>query len=142
MGETPGLACRSYTHARRYPWIIGKVGGWQLPTQLTVAQLAAWGTSMFVLVQTRRLWAHLPRMLNLLVEMALPVGAAWAARHVRMEGRPPLRALAGLLSYLLMPRTGRVQGRAYRGPRPRRVSARLLVARSAPSVAPDRRPSR
>jgi len=129
-----GVPCRSYTHARRYPWVIGKIGGWQLPTQLSPAQLAALGATLLVLVQTRSLWAHLPRMLNLLVEIALPAGSAWAVRHLRMEGRTPLRALCGLAVYLATPRLGRLQGRPYRDPRACLVTSRLFV-RTTPATS-------
>jgi hypothetical protein len=130
-----GVPCRSYTHARRYPWVIGKVGGWQLPTQLSPAQLAALGTTLFVLVRTRTLWAHLPPMLNLLVEIALPAGSAWAVRHLRMEGRTPLRALCGLATYLATPRLGRLQGRPYRDPPARPVTGRLFVTPCPPAAS-------
>jgi hypothetical protein len=132
--ETAGITigCRSYTHARRYPWVIGKVGGWQLPTQLTLAQLGAVGATLFALIETRSLWAHLPRMANLLVETALPTLAAWAARHLHVEGRSPIRALAGLVAYLVSPRLGTVQGRARRQ-RPRtRIASRAFVLERAP----------
>lgn len=121
------IACRSYTHARRYPWVIGSIGGWQLPTQLSLSQLAAMGLTLLMLVQTRGLWAHLPRMLNLGVEAALPVAAGWGARHLRIEGRSPGRALLGLASYLSCPRQGRIHGRAVRRPGPVRVATRLPV---------------
>ena len=133
MPTEDGVACRSYTHARRYPWVIGKIGGWQLPTQLSPAQLAALGATLLVLVQTRSLWAHLPRMLNLLVEIALPAGSAWAVRHLRMEGRTPLRALCGLAAYLATPRLGRLQGRHYRDPRACLVTSRLFVTTGPPA---------
>lgn len=123
--EPPQLACRSYTHARRYPWVIGKIGGWQLPTQLTPAQLVTLGASLFVLVQTRALWAHLPRLANLTVEVALPGAGAWAVRHLRMEGRAPLRAFAGAVGYLAAPRRGVVQGRAL--PRATTLHSRTTV---------------
>ena len=115
----PDVTCRSYTHARRYPWVIGKIGGWQLPTQLTLAQLAAIASTLLLLAGTRPLWAHLPRMGNLLVEIAVPTGAAWGARHLRVEGRTPLRALAGLLSYLARCGRASVRGTTLRQPRER-----------------------
>ena len=96
MGTEDSVACRSYTHARRYPWVIGKIGGWDLPTQLSLTQLAAMGTGLLLVVQTRGLWAHLPRMANLLVEIVAPGTCGWATRHLRIEGRAPFRALAGL----------------------------------------------
>jgi len=122
------VLCRSYTHARRYPWVIGKIGGWQLPTQLSLAQLAALGSTLFLLIQTRALWAHLPRMGNLLVELAIPATSAWAVRHLRIEGRSPLRAIAGLASYLATPHRGRVQGRPHRAPRAHALTGRIFVA--------------
>lgn len=121
------VACRSYTHARRYPWVIGKVGGWQLPTQLSIAQMAAMAATLAALIETRALWAHLPRLLNLAVEVGFPAAAAWAARHLRMEGRSPLRALAGLVGYLASPRHGQLHGRHHREPAARILAGRLFV---------------
>lgn len=122
------ISCRSYTHARRYPWVIGRIGGWQLPTQLTIAQLLAIAGTLGTLVATRGLWAHLPRMANLLVEVALPTAAAWTARHLRIEGRSPLSAFAGFIGYLIAPRSGTVHGKALRPARPATLAARLFVA--------------
>lgn len=124
------LPCRSYTHARRYPWVIGKVGGWQLPTQLTIAQVAAMASTLTVLIESRALWAHLPKLLNLVTEVALPAAAAWAARHLRVEGRSPMRALAGLVGYLASPRHGCLQGRSHREPVARICAGRVLVTRT------------
>jgi hypothetical protein len=131
MSPEDGVLCRSYTHARRYPWVIGKIGGWQLPTQLTLAQLGAMGAGLLVTVETRGLWAHLPRMANLLVEVAVPGLCGWAARHVRPEGRSPIRALAGLASYLATPPKGRVQGRPFREAPACVVTCRIYVATAA-----------
>ena len=128
MPTEDGVACRSYTHARRYPWVIGKIGGWNLPTQLSLAQLAAMGTGLLLVVQTRGLWAHLPRMANLLVETAVPGTCGWATRHLRIEGRTPFRALAGLAAYLATPPLGRAQGRPLREARARPLLCRIYVA--------------
>jgi hypothetical protein len=133
MSTEEGVACRSYTHARRYPWVIGKIGGWQLPTQLSLVQLAAMGIGLVVVVQTRRLWAHLPRAVNLLIEIAVPGVCGWATRHLRLEGRTPLRALGGLAAYLATPPLGRVQGRPLR-----EAPARSLVWRIYVDVAGPR----
>jgi hypothetical protein len=131
------LLCRSYTHARRYPWVIGRICGWQLPTQLTPAQLGAMAATLFALVETRSLWAHLPRMLNLLIELGVPVVSAWAVRHLRMEGRSPVRALAGLVGYLMAPRGGLVQGRPHHEPAAGHVRSRVFVLwESEPGAAP------
>ena len=128
MGTEDSVACRSYTHARRYPWVIGKIGGWNLPTQVSLAQLAAMGTGLLLVVQTRGLWAHLPRMANLLVEIVVPGMCGWATRHLRIEGRAPFRALAGLASYLAAPPLGRAQGRPLREAPARLLLCRIYVA--------------
>ena len=125
------LACRCYTAARRYPWVIGRIAGWRLPTQLTLLQVAAIGAALGMLAVTRGLWAHLPRLGNLGVEVLVPVGAAWGARRARVEGRSPLRALAGLVTYLAEPRLGRVGGRPVRDPPTRRLTGTVFTA-SAP----------
>lgn len=127
MNRQP-VPCRSYTHARRYPWVIGRIGGWQLPTQLTVAQLIVIAGTLAGLVVTRGLWAHLPRVANLLVEVAVPTVAARAAGRLRVEGRSPLSAFAGLIGYLAAPRAGTVGGKPLRRARPEALTARLFVA--------------
>ena len=90
---------RSYTRARKMPWVVGKIQGVTLPfgpytaTQLGVLLGGAW-----LLVQTFRFWSHLgPAGL---VFLALPPAAAWAARHARIEGRSPVRAIGGYLALL------------------------------------------
>jgi TcpE family len=128
MSTEESVACRSYTHARRYPWVIGKIGGWNLPTQLSLPQLAAMGTGLLLVVQTRGLWAHLPRVANLLVEIAVPGACGWATRHLRIEGRAPFRALAGLAAYLAAPPLGRAQGRPLREAPARSVLCHIYVA--------------
>ena len=132
MSTEEGVACRSYTHARRYPWVIGKIGGWHLPTQLSLVQLAAMGMGLFVVVNTRSLWAHLPRAANLLIEIAVPGACGWATRHLRLEGRTPLRALGGLAAYLATPPLGRVQGRRLRETPARPLACRIYVDVAGP----------
>jgi hypothetical protein len=124
---TEPIACRSYTHARRYPWVIGKIGGCQLPTQLTLAQLVAISATLAALLATRGAWAHLPRMANLLVEVSLPAGAGWAARHPQVEGRSPLRALAGFVGYCAAPRLGTARGRPCRPARATWLAPTLVI---------------
>ncbi|MEA2566010.1 MAG: hypothetical protein QOD49_1187 [Actinomycetota bacterium] len=132
MSTEECVVCRSYTHARRYPWVIGKIGGWHLPTQLSLVQLAAMGIGLLVVVETRGLWAHLPRVANLLTEIAVPGACGWATRHLRLEGRTPLRALGGLAAYLATPPLGRVQGRPLRETPARPLVCRIYVAVAGP----------
>jgi hypothetical protein len=138
---TEPIACRSYTHARRYPWVIGKIGGCQLPTQLTLAQLLAISATLAALLATRGAWAHLPRMANLLVEVSVPAATGWAARHLQVEGRSPLRALAGFVGYCAAPRLGTARGRPYRPARPVWLAPSLPIGWLPPAATapPGRR---
>ena len=118
------VQCRTYTHARRFPMVIGKIGGYALPTPLTPAQVGVLISTVIIEVSTRQVWAVLPGSLDLIVAMALPVALAWAVRHARVEGRSPSRYAVGLLTYLTRPRRGVRNGRAVRDVRPVRHRAR------------------
>lgn len=131
-----GVGCRSYTHARRHPAVIGKIGGWTLPSPLSPAQLGVLVGSFVLLVQTRRLWAHLPPVMNLVVIAGMPLALAWAVRHLRMEGRSPVRMAAGLACLLSAPPGGTRQGRPLRPKRPVGCRGRVLVDPGPPSPGP------
>jgi hypothetical protein len=131
------LACRSYTHARRHPWVIGKIGGWALPTPLSPTQLLVLVSSFLVLLWTRAAWAHLPGVVNLAIQAGLPMTLAWTVRHVRMEGRPPLRMIAGAVVYAASPKGGVLYGRPYREAGPKRMAgARIFVAAMPGAAVP------
>lgn len=101
-----GLRCGSYTHARRFPVVIGRIGGWTLPTPLTPLQaLVLLGVAGIELATVDR-WARLPGAADLVVAMLLPALAAWAVRHPTVEGRRPGAALRGTVGYVLRPRAG------------------------------------
>ncbi len=130
------LACRSYTHARRHPWVIGKIGGWALPTPLSPTQLLVLVSSFLVLLWTRALWAHLPGVINLVVQAGLPMVLSWMVRHVRMEGRSPLRMLAGAVVYASAPKEGVHNGRPYREGGPRQMAGGHLFVAAIPEATP------
>lgn len=115
------LRCHSYTHARRFPLVVGKIGGYALPTPLTPAQVAALLGSAGALLLTRELWSVLPGRAELLVAVGLPLLLTWLVRHARIEGRPPLRAAVGFAAYALRPRLGVRRGRPVRPGRPQRL---------------------
>lgn len=96
-------------------------------------------SSFLVLLWTRALWAHLPGVINLVVQAGLPLVLSWMVRHVRMEGRSPLRMMAGAVVYASAPKAGTHNGRPYRegGPRPM-TGARLFVA-ATPEAVPAAR---
>lgn len=117
------LECRTYTHARRFPLVIGKIGGYALPTPLTPAQVVVLAGTVALELSTREWWARLPGALDLVVAMLLPIAAAWAVRHAMVEGRSPLRFLIGLITYATRPRRGVQAGRPVRRARPHHLVA-------------------
>ncbi|HVX17438.1 MAG TPA: TcpE family conjugal transfer membrane protein [Acidimicrobiales bacterium] len=112
------VECVTFTHARRHPMVLGKIGGWTMPWQLSVAQLVVLGVAYAVVFVARPLWAHLGPV-NVLVLVAGPWVPAWLVRNGRVEGRDALRWLAGLGDYLAAPKHGECLGRRVRCPRPR-----------------------
>lgn len=105
---------RSYTRARRLPWVMGKVGDWTLPFgPYTPAQIAVAFVGAFVLIKTFAWW----RVLGPVPVVALAV-AVWAVRRARIGGRSPFNYALGTLTYLAQPRAGRINGRGVRPERP------------------------
>ena len=91
----------SYTHALRHPIIIGRIAGWRLPWALSATQLGAIAATTGLLLATRPLWAHLGGVGNLATFCVVVVGAGWAVRHWRIEGRSPLAVAAGVITVAL-----------------------------------------
>ncbi len=128
MGAVEGghtLVCRSYTHARRHPILLGKIGGFAF-VPMTPTQVVVLATSFLTLVATRGLWAHFDWATNAAIAIGVPGGLSWLVRQVRFEGRSPLRTAAGVAAWALAPRRGTCQGRPYRTARPQRLTARRL----------------
>ena len=138
MEPAEGVRCRSYTYARRYPLVIGKIGGWY-PWwgPASIPQYAVGVGAVLVLVQTRGLWAQFSGPVNLLVVVAVPLLLAWSVRRLRVEGRPPLRSLAGVAAYWLAPRHGAVHGRPRRPARPTRVTGAAQFLDELPPSGTD-----
>lgn len=132
------LPCRVYTHARRHPVVIGNIQGLRIPP-VTPAQLFVGIGSLAVLLMTQPLWAHLGGALNSLVMFAVPLGLAFAARALRVEGRAPWRAGLGWLMLAFAPRRGTRLGRPERPERAaRRYRPRTWIAELAAPVEPPR----
>lgn len=122
------VVCRSYTRARRHPKVVGVIGGWVSPWPLTPTQIGAVVITGLVLIKTHAVWGFvLPGFLQLAVMAGCPVAAAWAVRHLRIEGRTPLQALQGAVNYLFRPRLGRVRGRPVRRARTATRGGRIFV---------------
>jgi hypothetical protein len=113
------MVCATYTHARRHPMVLGQIGGWTPPFQLTVTQVVVVVITFVIEVRTWPLWgSHLPRLAALVLLVAVPCTLGWVVRRTRMEGRSLPRVGLGWLLLFAMPRGGRVGGRAYRATRP------------------------
>lgn len=126
------IECRTYTHARRFPLVIGQIGGYYLPVPWTPAQLIVAIATFVLLLYTRRAWGHLGPVGNMVVAIGLPLLLSWLIRHLKIEGRNTVRALAGFARYLSRSRTGRLHGRPVRPMRTRRHrAARIFVTRTA-----------
>lgn len=125
--QQPFLVCASYTHARRHPMVLGKIGGWSPPIQLSIAQVLALVSGYVLVVWGWDLWAHGPAPLNLAIAAAGPWLPAWALRAVRIEGRDVLRTGIGALAYAAKPRRGTCLGRPCPDESSTRLSARLFV---------------
>lgn len=121
------LVCRSYTHARRHPQVIGRIGGWTLPSPITPTQLGVLLVSALALVRCRAVWAHLPGAVNSVVLLGLPMALAWLARHLRADGRSPIRFAVGVLSYVGAPRCGSYLGRRTPTLRRTRIRGRVRI---------------
>ena len=106
------LNCATYTHARRHPMVIGQIGGWTPPFQLTMPQVAVLLVGLLIEVKTWQWWlGYLPSAMAVVVALVLPVLLAWVVRRARFEGRSIGRAALGWLNLLSVPRGGQVRGR-------------------------------
>ena len=134
------LLCRFYTHGRRHPVVVGNIQGLRIPP-VTPAQLGIGVGTLVLLAMTRALWAHFGAVGNGFVLVGLPVGLAWAARAVRMEGRAPWRAGLGWLQLLATPREGVCLGRRDRPMRPAGYRGQAWTAELADEPPRGRAPA-
>jgi hypothetical protein len=101
---------RSYRLVFRRRWRIFRIQGWRIPLPggLELRLLAYWLASLALIALLGRLplfgaiVSAAPASLRLL---ALPIGAAWLLSRWEIDGRPPHRALVGLMAWRLRPRT-------------------------------------
>lgn len=133
---------RSYTKARRAPLVHGVVrsvnGGpnFRLPFgPYTLTQLAAIVLSVALLILSRPLWGG-HGLGDVLVLVIVPFGAAFAMRHLHIDGRNPAAAAASVVAMLASPRWGRVHGRPLRPARTERDAPRVTLARPDGDHAP------
>jgi hypothetical protein len=109
------IVCASYTHARRHPMVLGTIGDWSLPFQVTITQVAVFLVGLVAVNQTWRFWAPLlPPAVAMIAGVGLPALVACLARRVRIEGRSPLRAALGWVQLWSAPPAGVIGGRPAR----------------------------
>ncbi|MFJ5120920.1 hypothetical protein [Kitasatospora sp. NPDC088548] len=102
---------RSYTRARRHPWVLGRLGDFRLPMgPYTPMQLGIAAVGSFTLIKTAAWWAPTLGPVPVIVWAV----AIWAARHPRIGGRSPGPALLDALALAVAPKSGRIGGRAVR----------------------------
>jgi hypothetical protein len=122
------LACRVYTHARRHPVVIGNIQGLRIPP-VTPAQLLVGVGSLVLLTGTAPIWAHFGGAVNSLVMIGVPLGLAFAARALRVEGRAPWRAAFGWIMLVVAPRRGTRLGKPERATHmERRYTQRVWIS--------------
>ncbi|MEU8810641.1 hypothetical protein ACN6LC_004515 [Streptomyces violaceoruber] len=127
------LVGRCYTKARRAPLVHGVVrsvnGGpnFRLPFgPYTLTQLAAIVLSVALLVLSRPLWGG-HGLADVLVLLLVPFGAAFAMRHLHIDGRNPAAAVVSVILMLASPRWGRLHGRPLRPSRPEHDAPRVTL---------------
>lgn len=121
----------SYTHARRHPAVLGKVGGTVLPFgPYSTEQLVAGGAVFVLTLLTRPVWSLMfgGSFGTLLMFVGAPGATMWAARNLRPERRSPLRAGIGLAKALAAPSGGMTRNRPQTTPRPRRLAQTILIS--------------
>lgn len=131
---------RTYTRGRRQPYLIRKWPGsnWALPMgPYTITQLLVFVGSVYLLFTYRDVWAHFGPV-NLVIGIGIPVVLTYATRHTRIEGRDPLRAAIALVSLLLQPRGGYLNGVPVNPARRRRLrSGHIPVTPLPPALQPS-----
>jgi hypothetical protein len=121
--EVGGRLGRSYTRARRMPWLQGKLGDWVLPFgPYTAAQIGVAFVGTFLLVKTFSVWRPLG-----VVPPVLLVVAVWGARHAKIGGQSPFSYVWGLAARLAQPPGGRIGGRPVRVARPLMLRGGVIV---------------
>jgi hypothetical protein len=107
--KAPQKVVRSYRVVFRRRWRIYRIERWRLPLPggLELRTIGYWVTCLLLMLVMSRLpvlsaaMGMLPASLRL---GAIPLICAWALSSWEVDGRPPHRVLAGLVSWWLRPR--------------------------------------
>ncbi|MDX2408791.1 hypothetical protein NJO91_37550 [Streptomyces microflavus] len=119
----PPRLARSYTAARRHPWVLGKLGDWVIWFgPYTPAQLVVLGGGALLLIKTFAWWSWLGP-----VPVVMWLVSVWAVRGAKVAGRSPFAAALGLVQALSQHPAGRIGGRAARDGRPQFLTGSFVV---------------
>jgi len=110
MAAEPQKIVRSYRLVFRRRWRIFRIQGWRIPLPggIELRLLGYWLACLAAISVAARVpligvaVSALPASLRLL---AFPLAAAWLLCRWEIDGRPPHRALLGLLGWRVRPRT-------------------------------------
>ena len=130
---------RWYTHARRFPILIGKAGmnGDPLPGgPYTSTQVVAWFGTLAGLYFTRDMWGQFGDFMNALVLLGGPIAVGWAARWIPHDARNPVLIAAGWVRCFGAPPAGRVDGLPVRQRSPYRLRHQFVVDPRSYAPAP------
>ncbi|XXZ47513.1 hypothetical protein AAGT00_00755 (plasmid) [Streptomyces cavourensis] len=120
---------RSYTAARRYPWVLGKLGDWVVWFgPYTPAQLVVLGGGALLLIKTFVWWSWLGP-----VPVVLWLVSVWAVRGAKVAGRSPFTAALGLVQAMGQHPAGRIGGRAARDRRPQFLMGSFVIEQAPAS---------
>lgn len=124
--------------------VLGRIGGWTPPFQLTLTQVGVIIGVFLIEVKTWRWWALvLPPAVTIMLAVGLPLLLGWVVRRTRIEGRSLPRYLLGRLSLFWVPKLGQVRGRPHRYGKAARPGAAWIYVAALPAewatatVVPD-----
>ncbi|SEB31707.1 hypothetical protein [Streptomyces melanosporofaciens] len=133
MSVSERRVSRTYTAARRHPWVLGRVGDWKIPLgPYTPPQLMVAFVGALLLIKTFSWWSWLGP-----VPVAGWAVAVWMARRSRIGGRSPWAAPGGVISVLLQPPAGRIGGRPARDRRAQVLLGAFTIEPAAAGVTPS-----
>ncbi|MGW5342921.1 hypothetical protein [Streptomyces sp. NPDC004050] len=122
---------RSYTGARRHPWVLGRLGDWVMWFgPYTPAQLVVLGGGALLLIETFAWWSWAGP-----VPVVLWLVAVWAVRGAQIAGQNPFTALLGVVVVLTRHPAGQVGGRVARDRRSSYWGGPFVIE-PAPAPAP------
>ncbi|MFB6599566.1 hypothetical protein [Streptomyces diastaticus] len=103
--ETDVLIGRCYTHARRFPLVMGRLPGggrlWGGP--YTIPQAIVIVSSAVLLITTQEMWAHFGVVGNAANAIGMPFTLGLFVRRMRIDGRHPFAVLGSLLGLIGAP---------------------------------------